>query len=217
MSQPAPSRRRGRPALGAGPPVDDAQCLMAALRCFATQGFAGASLRDIAREAGVSHGLLTAKFGAKDSLWQAAIGYGMEQLHARMSAGEKLSADGDIAAQMHRACVDFLHGVADFPAIFQIMNHEGANPGARLDHIVAQFFRGRNWPFVSLLQAGQRTGLFRPVHPAVPFTLLAHGGGALVGLLPLMQAVDHRLSASPTASHAMIEAAADIIVQGLRA
>ena len=41
----------------------------AALAAFAEQGFDKASVRDIAREAGVSHGILRHHFGSKMALW----------------------------------------------------------------------------------------------------------------------------------------------------
>lgn len=41
----------------------------AALTAFAEQGFDKASVRDIAREAGVSHGILRHHFGSKMALW----------------------------------------------------------------------------------------------------------------------------------------------------
>ncbi|MFV8227470.1 TetR/AcrR family transcriptional regulator [Mycolicibacterium fortuitum] len=40
----------------------------AALRCFATQGISGTTMRTIAEAAGVSHGLLRHHFGSKDGL-----------------------------------------------------------------------------------------------------------------------------------------------------
>ena len=49
------------------------QLLSAALREFADNGYGGASTRNIARQAGVLHGLVAYHFGGKEGLWRALI------------------------------------------------------------------------------------------------------------------------------------------------
>ena len=214
----ATTRRRGRPALADQPPAADEALLDRALEAFAERGFEGASLREIAREAGVSHGLLNARFGSKLVLWTAAVDQGMERLHAAMTRHQSgLPAGTAIEERMRAACIDFLHTLARQPAIVQLMNVEGARRGERLDYIVSTFFRGRPWPFTELLAQGQAAGVFRQMHVSVPFTMLAHGAGALVALRPLVEAVDRRLRTEPEALSGTIASAADLIVRGLRA
>ena len=67
------------------------------------------------------------------------------------------------------------------------------------------------------LAQGQAAGVFRQMHVSVPFTMLAHGAGALVALRPLVEAVDRRLRTEPEALSGTIASAADLIVRGLRA
>lgn len=65
----------------------------AALRHFTEYGFDRATIRDIAREAGVSPGLVRHHFGSKDDLRKACDGYALEALHAyveRAMTGEGL-------------------------------------------------------------------------------------------------------------------------------
>lgn len=210
-------RRPGRPSLGDQSPLDDEACLDRALEAFAERGFEGASLREIANACGVSHGLLNARFGSKLGLWTAAVDHGMDRLHHGMVVLQtRLSDSTGIEERMHAACVDFLSTLAAYPAIIQLMNIEGSRGGPRLDYIVETFFRNRQWPFAALLQEGQGAGLFRDVHIAVPFTMLAHGAGALVALRPLVEAVDERLRQAPEAQAKLISSAADLIVRGLR-
>lgn len=53
------------------PPSDGRNAILeAGLAMFAADGFHGATMRDIAREAGVSQGLLHHHFGGKDGLWR---------------------------------------------------------------------------------------------------------------------------------------------------
>lgn len=210
-------RRPGRPSLSGQSPLGDDACLDQALEAFAERGFEGASIREIAAACGVSHGLLNARFGSKLGLWTAAVDHGMGRLHARMvELQARMPADADVEQRLRAACVDFLETVARFPAIVQLMNIEGSRTGPRLDYIVQTFFRARTWPIVALLEEGRKNGTFRDVHLTVPFTLLAHGAGALVALRPLVEAVDERLRHQPDAQSNLISSAADLIVRGLK-
>ena len=209
-------RGRGRPALHDGTSVDDEACLRAALTAFADNGFDGTSVREVARSLGISHGLLNAKFGTKTALWRAAVGYGLDLLHTKMSElPDAPDAPGDIVERMQFACRNFVVGLTQVPAIIRLMNIEGAQQSDRLDYITRTFFRGRVWPFHTLLREGQEEGVFRPMHRSIPFTLLAHGAGALVALRPLIDAAVDEDARQTDDGLAAASAAADIIVRGL--
>ena len=217
MTSSPPQRRPGRPAQGDTPPVSDDACLDVALAAFAERGFEGASIREIARAAGVSHGLLNLRFGSKLALWMAAVDHGMMRLNRRMVATTRAFPDAaSVEERMLAACTDLLESLAEFPAIIQVVNIEGTQPGERLDYIVETFFRGQDWPFTALLAEGQAQGVFRDVHVTVPFTLLVHGAGALVALRPLMEAVSPRTSREPDGLARTIDASTSLIVRGLK-
>lgn len=211
-------RRPGRPAHTDQPLVGDEACLERALEAFAERGFEGASIREIAASLGISHGLLNARFGTKLGLWMAAVDHGMGRLHERMVASQRgVPGDVGVEQRLRAACVDFLESVAESPAIVQLMNVEGSRHSERLDYIVETFFRSRSWPIATMLEEGRAQGVFRDVHITVPFTLLAHGAGALVALRPLVEAVDERLRSEPEALSRTIASAADLIVRGMLA
>jgi TetR/AcrR family transcriptional regulator, regulator of cefoperazone and chloramphenicol sensitivity len=72
----------------------------AALRYFTEYGFDRATIRDIARAAGVSPGLVRHHFGSKDELRKVCDAYALEALRAyveRMMTDEGLSDPGAIA------------------------------------------------------------------------------------------------------------------------
>lgn len=216
MTGEMPRRGRGRPALDAASAVDDLACLRVALNHFADNGFDGTSVREIARELQVSHGLLNAKFGSKIALWEAAVGYGMDAAHAHMSRlATPAGQPSDIVARMQTACRNFVLGLAENTAIVRLMNVEGTRKSARLDYVTRTFFRGRIWPFQTLLAEGQALGIFRQVNPAVPFTLLAHGAGGILALQPMVQMAVPGLSTQPQSLIDAALEAADMIVRGL--
>ena len=66
----------------------------AALRLFAERGLDGATIRDIARAAGVSGGLIRHHFGSKDDLRAACDSYALDQL---MRIKEQAVLEGQLA------------------------------------------------------------------------------------------------------------------------
>ena len=68
----------------------------AALRLFAERGIAAATVRDIAKAAGVSSGLLRHHFGSKEALRDACDSYAMERMK---QFREQLLSEGRVADQ----------------------------------------------------------------------------------------------------------------------
>lgn len=92
-------RGRGRaPGRPSGESVDLRQRLLdATVTCFARQGIAGSSLREIASEAGVTPALLHYYFGGKDALVEAVIEEKLMPVMQQLR-GPMLEAGGDLHA-----------------------------------------------------------------------------------------------------------------------
>ena len=105
---PAKGRKRapGRPLSDA--PDQRAVALDAALACFVRQGIAATSLRDIAREAGVTPALLHYYFGDRQQLLDAVVAERV--MPAFLSVRERLAQAGDDVADIVAA---FVCGVTD--------------------------------------------------------------------------------------------------------
>lgn len=105
---PAKGRKRapGRPSADA--PDQRAVALDAALACFVRQGIAATSLRDIAREAGVTPALLHYYFGDRQQLLDAVVAERV--MPAFLSVRERLAQAGDDVADIVAA---FVCGVTD--------------------------------------------------------------------------------------------------------
>jgi TetR/AcrR family transcriptional regulator, repressor for neighboring sulfatase len=74
--------------------------LAAAVELFAEHGPASVSIRDVARHAGVNHGLVHRHFGSKDDLLAAAIEVGSSSLLPGALAAEGFDID-DVVQAMH--------------------------------------------------------------------------------------------------------------------
>lgn len=77
------------------------EILRAALRVFAERGLKNATVSDIARAAGISHGLLYHYFSSKHALVDALIDQKIERLS--VVGAETLAAGGSIVANLERS------------------------------------------------------------------------------------------------------------------
>lgn len=123
--------------------------LEAALPAFATHGYDGTSVRDLARQVGVSHNLVHHHYGSKRALWQAALE------HALAASGRDLLALADASGRerdwqvANRAgIVGALRLFAGQPSVAKIMADESARGGERLDFLYERHIA----PFARLLE-----------------------------------------------------------------
>lgn len=76
-----------------GQPLDNkARILQAAVKVFATRGYDAATVREITRLVGVSHGLIRYHFANKETLWRAAIRFTFERAIRAMTLSEAETA-----------------------------------------------------------------------------------------------------------------------------
>lgn len=143
----APPRKRGR--RNAAAQSGREALLASALLFFAKKGFEGASLREIATEAGVDMALVARLFGSKAMLWQAVI----ENLAANLiELGQLLSniqqANPSPAAAMSELIELFSHVSVKMPEFVAFYIQESMNPGERLDMLNQKLID----PFLSLCE-----------------------------------------------------------------
>ncbi|MDQ2650289.1 MAG: TetR/AcrR family transcriptional regulator, partial [Actinomycetota bacterium] len=91
-------RPRGRPP-GGGVAHSTEELLDRALEAFAERGFEGTSVRELARDLGVSHNLIPQRLGSKEDLWFAAVdrGFGFLAVELTSVLVEVNDADDDLA------------------------------------------------------------------------------------------------------------------------
>lgn len=103
-----------------GPPADDRRrhILLAAAELFVERGYAGTSMRDIARRVGLLPGSIYYYFSTKDDLFVAVNQEGFSQITRRIEAAlEKISPPWD---RLEAACAAHLDAVNGHDAIARI-------------------------------------------------------------------------------------------------
>ncbi|MEV0042383.1 helix-turn-helix domain-containing protein [Nocardia rhamnosiphila] len=163
----------------------------AAVRLFARRGFGGTTMRDIAREAGISPGLIYRHYETKDELFGALVGHAADGLRrlAHLFRGSESPR-----VILHRFVAEVLADIAgdgDFPDFFLIMNQSfGRQDGPPEIRSLVDAQSVAMEAAGGLIGRGQQLGEFRGGDPAELATCLF---AALSGLATMKLALRHRL------------------------
>jgi len=118
--------------------------IKAATQEFAEHGFEGSSLRNIAKQAGTTHGLIRHHFGSKEDVFYAVADYAIAtfgEMEAQIIS--KLNPEDfkkpDVLIATHKEIMrNFAKTAAKHPEMIRILMHEGSKPSERLDYLFTQ-------------------------------------------------------------------------------
>lgn len=122
----------------------------AAIARFGARGYDGTSVRDIARDAGVSPGLVIHHFGSKDGLRQACDEWLVGEL-----VSEKGLTEGPAIAETMRSWLDDVSRFRPFIEYFATMLAAGGDGGNRLFDLLLR-------ETAAMLEHGVETGAMHP-------------------------------------------------------
>jgi TetR/AcrR family transcriptional regulator len=205
-------RRPGRPRAGQEP--DSGKLLQGALDAFAELGYDGTSVRGLSRTLGVSHALLTARYGSKEGLWFAAMEHALAQAEQTWGDIDVSPADDDLEV-LRQALVRQITFSARHPQVLRIMNREGSIDSPRVRFVVERFINPLRPGVEHLLDRLVAAGRIRPVPYATLHFLAVVGGGAVFA-----NDVEAALLGAPSPPDAAdirahAEAVADICIAGI--
>lgn len=209
---PAP-RRRGRPAVDTAHAIDESVFLAAAFSMFAERGYDATTLRELARDLGVSHNLLNVRFGLKANLWRAAVDWRM--IEASTSVVAAFDGEGDAEQRLRDLVRRFCEWATENRDIVAISYHEGQRDSWRLEYIVQTFIR----PFQVRLDALiDEVRAVRPVHAlstTALMALLVQGVGFYFAARPLQIRLGETSDASRETALIQARLFADFLIGGL--
>jgi TetR/AcrR family transcriptional regulator len=208
----APPRGRGRPR--AGEEIDLTTLLRAALDAFAENGYDGTSVRELSRRLGVSHALLTARFGSKEGLWFAAMEHALAEAERTWREVADSPELDDLEA-LRRGVVRQVIFSAAHPQVLRIMSHEGAIDSPRVRFVIDRFVNPLRPGVERVLARLVEAGRIRPVPYTTLHYLVTFGGGALFA-----NSVESALLGAPAHPdakdiRAQAEAVADVLIGGI--
>jgi TetR/AcrR family transcriptional regulator len=194
--------------------MDLARMLQAALDAFAETGYDGTSVRELSRRVGVSHALLTARFGSKEGLWFAAMEHALAQLE-RTWRDVADSAGLDDLEALRQGIVQQVIFAAAHPQVVRIMSHEGAIDSPRVRFVVDRFVNPLRPGVERLLARLVAAGRIRPVPYATLHFLVTGGGGALFANPVEAALLGAPAPPGPEDIRAHAEAVADVLIAGV--
>jgi TetR/AcrR family transcriptional regulator len=209
---PAP-RRRGRPPVDTAHAIDESVFLGAAFSMFAERGFDATTLRELARDLGVSHNLLNVRFGLKADLWRAAVDWRMVQASTTVVAA--FDGEGDAEQRLRDLVRRFCEWATENRDIVAISYHEGQRDSWRLEYIAQTFIR----PFQVRLDALiDEVRAVRPVHAlstTALMALLVQGVGFYFAARPLQIKLGETSDAFHETELVQARQFADFLIGGL--
>ena len=153
------ARRRGRPT--GDHDAKRAELLNAASSVLAAEGYAGMSLRKVARRAGCTTGAVTYYFANKEDLVTALAESRFDSFDAMLEASRD---ETDIRAIFERWLARITSDAEFWPVMFQLLAHARHEP-AFAAVIEKRYARFRD-VYTSILAAGQARGTIRGDIPA---------------------------------------------------
>lgn len=207
------SRRRGRPALDTAHAIDESVFLAAAFSMFAERGYDATTMRELARDLGVSHNLLNVRFGLKANLWRAAVDWRMAEASTTVVAA--FDGQGDAEQRLRDLVRRFCEWATENRDIVAISYHEGQRDSWRLEYIAQTFIR----PFQVRLDALiDEVRAVRPVHglsTTALMALLVQGVGFYFAARPLQLRLGEPADTSRETALAQARQFADFLIGGL--
>jgi TetR/AcrR family transcriptional regulator len=142
-----------------------ARIIAAAREAFSAMGFEGASLRSVAKDAGVPHQLATYYFNTKEELWMAvmdelAVGF-FTRLGDRIRGLEGV----DAATKLRLVVREFVKYSAENPQLHRLMTMEGRRESERLVWLIKRHVSRHFAISTKLIREAQALGIVRPGDP----------------------------------------------------
>jgi len=194
----------------------DDQVLEAALEAFAEHGFAATSVREVARQLGVSHNLIPQRFGSKERLWYAAVDHGFGSLLTDLLP-VVLEDEPDDVSRLRSWMVRFIEANAARPALLRIINREAASPGPRFDYLYDHYIEPVRLAGDAFLVDLHERGLVTTTSVGLVYFLMTHGAGGPIAFPALAERFGDGVQPDdPEAVRRHAKEAVDVIFGGLR-
>lgn len=161
--------------------------LAAAQKLFARSGFAGASLREVAREAGVAPALVCQLFGSKEGLYDALLDHLAEEQRVQLGRIDELIREAEAHPREAiegwlRMLVEIGPALSDVPALLMHEVDPGRDDdpegGARLSAVTEKLIHPFRTASLPLIRRALEAGVIRGSSPELVFSLLMGAASA---------------------------------------
>ena len=134
--------------------------LQAAIKIFASQGYDGASLRQITNLAGVNHGSVKYHYNSKLELWQAAVTFLYEELEGSIRLSDGTWNDLSTREKLEHAMRAYIRFIAKTPELPKITMFETMHDSPRLDWLTEKISGPYAKGAIDWVVRGKEEGIF---------------------------------------------------------
>lgn len=184
--------------------------LDAALSLFATRGYDGVSIAEIAERAAISKASVLYHFHSKEDLWKSAVDRCYQRVDA-FFAENMAAAASDGVERLRWSLHVFMRACHQFPDYIRLQALEGATASWR-----AKWLGERH--VLRHIEAGGRSirdlqdaGAIPPMDPLIVQSLLAAGGQLLVSHAAMLEAATGRDLTQPDFADAFVDAVVGLL------
>lgn len=139
--------------------------LSAALKTFSTHGFSGGSIANIARNHGVSPGLIHYYFQNKDELWRAALDHGIGDVIRDLTETLNDLTELDSVGRLKFLVRRYIAIVSERSEVFDVITREGETPGPRQIWLIRQHLHPLYSLWTKIVEAAQAEGKIKATVP----------------------------------------------------
>lgn len=197
------------------PTRTDAELLHAVFDAFATRGFEATSVREIARDLGVSHNTLPQRFGSKARLWRAAVDHVLGGMATELvRALEHMPTHG--VARLRAIMREWVVINAGTPQALRLIMAESATPGPRLEHLARTYIQPTTALAGTLLRDLHAAGRLRTDDVALVGFMMVHAAAGPMVHESLFTLLGGKVDLQdPAAVGAWADHVVDVLLEGL--
>ncbi len=207
-------RRRGRPAGSTPQAISEARLLDAAFHAFATKGYEGTTVRELAKELGVSHNLINVRFGAKADLWRRAVDARVARV-APPVFGALDEAGLDDVDRVRELVHRFCGWAVDNPEFVGLTHAEGRRATWRIQYLADAYILPFKHRLDALLARVAEGRAVRPISTSAFMTMLVQGVGSYFASRPLLECLGVADEIAPAHIQRQVRVLAEFILAGL--
>jgi len=178
MTEPLKNKTRAGRPINANPEVQRENILRAALAEFSVKGFTGASVRTIAQEAGVAHGLIRHYFQSKDELFRCAADYLFDQVFSVLQQAAAVESSADPIKHLQFQIRSFVHMSAKLPYMAAFLVQAGLNGGENFLYVVQKHVKPLQELSLAPFREAVAQGLLVDFEPDFILLIATHAASA---------------------------------------
>lgn len=189
QGRPGNKAKAGRP-VNAKPEQQRGNIIRAALAEFSKTGFAGTSLRRIAEQAGVAHGLIRHYFQSKEELFHSAADYLFGEMAKPLTQAAERADPDDPVGQLTLQVRAYVRMSARVPHMAGFLMQAGLDGGEHFDYVVEKYVKPLQAMSLLPFRKAVAQGLMRNMNPDFVFLIATHAATAPFANAALREALD---------------------------